>query len=104
MKHIKLFEEFSINEAQETLRKKLNTIFKKNKEGMGEEASAEHSEELENAHSDSKKSIKKFFSLMAELEENMKELSAGSDEESEKLQGKVDETREKISDLINRLG
>ena len=107
MKHVKLFEEFSsVNEAQETLRKELKKIHKSNPEGMDEEAAAEHIEELEKTHSDKSKEIKKFFSLMADLEEANDELqnSGGRDEDEEDLEERVEEIHSKISELITNLG
>ena len=109
MKHIKLFEEFStINEAQETLRKELKKIHKSNKEGMSEESAAEHIEELEKSHSDKSKEIKKFFTLMADLEEANDELqnSGGKEKEDEgaDLEQRVEEIHSKISELISNLG
>jgi polyhydroxyalkanoate synthesis regulator protein len=106
MKHIKLFEEFStINEAQETLRKELKKIHKSNTEGMSEESAAEHIEELEKSHSDKSKEIKKFFSLMSDLEAATKEASGNEDDEkAEELNGKVEGLNSKISELITNLG
>jgi|LakMenEpi03Aug12_release.lakeMendotaPanAssembly.Ray.scaffolds.fasta_scaffold1046630_2 hypothetical protein len=109
MKYVKLFEEFrGLNEAQETLRKKLGKIHKSNPSGMGEESSMEHAEELEKSHSDKKKEIKKFFSLMADLEEANDELqnSGGKedDDESEELEKRASEIDSSISDLITKLG
>lgn len=105
MKYIKLFEEFSaINEAQETLRKKLKDIAAENKEGLSEEDSKESMEKLLDDHSDSKKHIEKFFTLLNDKFENCKELSDGEGDEKEELETKDAELNDKIHDLIKRLG
>jgi DNA-directed RNA polymerase subunit F len=105
MKYIKLFEEFSaINEAQETLRKKLKDLSSENKEGLSSEDSKEAMEKLLDEHGDSKKHIEKFFDLLNDKSENCKELADSEGDEKEELESKAEELNDKIHDLIKRLG